>query len=175
MTPRLANRLLRDAFRPLVQLVAITDPSIIFFAAAVESIRKPDPSRRRRQPCSPSNTTDGGVCNLAFCVVSCNRHRRAVLGLRVDRAAARPIVRRSSFPRHEVARILLRPPPLHWRRLAHVVRCDVRGCHLKNVMSAAPARAHRGESAPDDGVAHDLPLRRQPGPAQIGRRAAAKR
>ncbi len=58
---------------------------------------------------------------------------------------ASPAIRRGSFPHHEVARILSRPRPLHWRRLARVVRCDVRGCHLECISALLQARI-RGHS-----------------------------
>jgi hypothetical protein len=48
--------------------------------------------------------------------------------------------KRSLFPHHQVARILLRPSPLHWRRRARVVRCDVRGHHLERISALLQAR-----------------------------------
>jgi hypothetical protein len=45
-----------------------------------------------------------------------------------------------SFPHHGEARILAQPRPLHWRRLARVVRCEVRGGHLEGLPALLEAR-----------------------------------
>src|SRR5271165_4590686 len=49
-------------------------------------------------------------------------------------------MKRDSFAYHDVARILSRPGPLHWRRLAGVIRRDVRGCHLERIPALLQAR-----------------------------------
>src|ERR1700719_3782684 len=54
--------------------------------------------------------------------------------------ARSPCAKRGSFPHHQVARIPLRPPPLHWRRRARVVRCDVRRYHLECIPALLQAR-----------------------------------
>jgi hypothetical protein len=56
--------------------------------------------------------------------------------------AGRACTRARSFPDHQIARILLRPSPLHRRRRARVVRCDVRRHHVECVPALLQARIH---------------------------------
>src|ERR1700719_293601 len=82
------------------------------------------------------------------CVVACGRsatvaalpHAHPALCVVKTHCVYEFYCKRGSFPHHQVARIPLRPPPLHRRRRARVVRCDVPRYHLECISALLQAR-----------------------------------